>query len=431
MPLRNVGIRSRVLLLTLVPVVALSLMLGPYAVVAGATISSVIMLTTGAAALSLIIASWMGRGIVRPILQLRDAVDGILRGEPGTRIEPTTGGELEALERGFNEMSEAMERSQSRLQNEINVATRRLYHTIEALEHQNRELELARQRALAASREKANFLANMSHEIRTPINAILGYTTLLGKSGLTSEQHEHARTISCASRQLLRVIDDILSLSKLESGTVQLEQTAFDLRGILEDVLSMMAPEARDKQLELVLAIDSDVPVKVRGDPVRIGQVLTNLLSNAIKFTECGGVTVQVLLNRLVENRAEMEIRVTDTGIGIEPQVLDRIFGSFQQADASISRRYGGTGLGLAIVSRLVKLWGGEIGVTSEPQKGSTFWFRFSGEVAELPGERETEPLFAGRKVLLYDDNPAALRAVRNLMLSWHSRVYVARAGAR
>lgn len=388
---------------------------------------SIVLLTSCAALFSVLVALSMGRGIVRPIVRLSKAVDGVRKGRLSMRVNATTGGELGALQQGFNAMAEAMESSQSRLRNEVRVATGRLQQTIEILEHRNRELDAARRKALAASEEKANFLANMSHEIRTPINAVLGYAALLEKSGLTLEQHEYARTISCASTQLLRVIDDILSLSRLESGTVQLDEADFDLRDAFEDVLCMMAPQARDKHLELVLIIDSDVPLKLVGDPARIGQIFINLLGNAIKFTERGGVTVHVMLAGLRGRRAEIEVHVIDTGIGIAPEALDKIFTSFHQADASISRRYGGSGLGLAIVSRLVQLWGGRVGVSSEPGKGSTFRFTFNCEVQQDAHPPAPEPGLAGRKILIYDDNPAALRAVRNLLLTWSVDVFLAR----
>jgi two-component system, NarL family, sensor histidine kinase BarA len=390
-------------------------------------IRNIVMIATATALFSMMIALWMGRGIVRPIIRLSQAVDDMHKGRLDTRVTPSTGGEIGALERGFNDMAEVMEQARNRLQSEIEEATGKLQSTIRELEQKNRELDNAREKALAAGDEKANFLANMSHEIRTPINAILGFTSLLEKSGLSADQYEYARTISCASTQLLRVIDDILSFSRLESGTVQLDRTEFDLRDVLEDVLCMLGPEAREKELELVLLIDSDVPLKLIGDAVRFRQVVINLMNNAIKFTERGGVNVEVRLVAMEDNRIEIELRVIDTGIGIPREVVDRIFSSFHQADATISRRYGGTGLGLAIVSRLVALWGGRIGVSSEPDAGSTFWFTFRCELQDSQDDHAAAPALAGRKILLYDDNPVACRAVRNLLLTWSINVFHAR----
>ncbi len=392
-----------------------------------AIVRNIVIIAGATALLSMMIALWMGRGIVRPIIRLSHAVDGMSKGRLETRVAPSTGGEIGALEHGFNDMAEVMEQARNRLQAEITVATGRLQSTIRELEQKNRELDAARERALAAGNEKANFLANMSHEIRTPINAILGYTSLLEKSGLSAEQYEYARTIGFASTQLLCVIDDILSFSRLESGTVQLERVDFDLRDVLEDVLCMLGPEARDRNLELVLLIDSDVPLKLRGDAVRFRQVVINLMNNAIKFTERGGVNIEVRLVSMKDGRIEIELSVVDTGIGIPPEVVDRIFASFHQADASIARRYGGTGLGLAIVSRLVSLWGGSLGVTSEPGAGSTFRFTLVCEPQSSQHDYAAAPALAGRKILLYDDNPVACRAVRNLLMSWSINVYLAR----
>ncbi len=396
-----------------------------------AIIRNIVIMAGATALLSMLIALWMGRGIVRPIIRLSHAVDGMRKGRLETRVPPSTGGEIGALEHGFNDMAEVMEQARNRLQGKIEEATGRLQSTISELEQKNRELDAAREKALVAGNEKANFLANMSHEIRTPINAILGYTSLLEKSGLSAEQYEYARTIGCASTQLLRVIDDILSFSKIESGTVQLDSGDFDLRDVFEDVLCLLGPEARDRNLELVLLIDSDVPLKLRGDAVRFRQVVINLMNNAIKFTERGGVNIEVRLVSMEDNRVEIEIRIIDSGIGIARDVVDRIFSSFHQADATISRRYGGTGLGLAIVSRLVSLWGGKIGVSSEPGEGSTFWFTFGCELQPSQDDHTAAPALAGHKILLYDDNPVARRAVRNLLMSWSINVWLARRRAQ
>lgn len=390
-------------------------------------IRDIVMMTTATALFSMLIALWLGRGIVRPVIRLSHAVDNMRKGALETRVDAASGGELGALEHGFNDMAEAMEQSRDRMQDEIREATGKLQQSIEALERNNRELELAREEALVAGNEKSKFLANMSHEIRTPINAILGYTSQLEKSGLSADQYEYARTIGCASNQLLRVIDDILSYSKLESGTIELDHSDFDLRDVLEDVLCMMGTDARDKQLELVLLIDADVPLKLNGDATRIRQVVINLLSNAIKFTENGGVNVQVRLIGRHDHQVEIEIQVIDSGIGMPAEVLDDIFASFHQADASISRRYGGTGLGLAIVSRLVALWGGRVGVSSEPGVGSTFWVTLKCALQPAQQESEIDPKLARCKILLYDDNPVARRAVCNLLLPWTSRIFMAR----
>lgn len=426
--LKELGIRTRVLLLALLPLFAVGVALGLFAVQARAhgfdhPVWRIVLVTGGAALLA---ALWLGRGVVRPIQELSQAVEAIGRGDLSTRLPVSAGGELGALKRGFNDMAQAIESSQSRLRDEVRLATARLQQTVDILEARNRELDVARREALAAGEEKINFLANMSHEVRTPINAVLGYAALLERSGLDPEQREYARTISRASNQLLRVIDDILSFSRLEAGGIPLDHANFDLRETLEDIVCLMGPEARNKGLELVLTVDSDVPARLAGDSARIGQIVINLLGNAIKFTERGSVTVRARVLGRTGDEAEIEVRVTDTGIGIDPQAQARIFESFHQADASISRRYGGAGLGLAIVSRLVELWGGRLGVDSVPGEGSTFWFTFSAAIEE-ESTRFDDTTLAGRKVLVYDDNPAALNAVRNLLLNGAADVFLAR----
>ncbi len=238
-----------------------------------------------------------------------------------------------------------------------------------------KELANVRQLAEAAGRAKTEFLATISHEIRTPLNGILPILDLLQGTDLEEEQRRYVRTALSSSRHLLRIINDILDYARAESGKLQLESIELDLRDLTQGVLDLMAGSAERKGLKLTLDVDEAVPGRVRGDPIRLRQIVANLVSNAIKFTERGEVTVAIELQRAARREVELRFSVTDTGIGLSRKAAGRLFESFTQADASTTRKHGGTGLGLAICRRLVELMGGTIGVRSRAGVGSTFWF--------------------------------------------------------
>jgi signal transduction histidine kinase/CheY-like chemotaxis protein/HPt (histidine-containing phosphotransfer) domain-containing protein len=237
------------------------------------------------------------------------------------------------------------------------------------------QLLLAKQAAESAVLAKGEFLATMSHEIRTPLNGIVPMLDLLSRAALPPDQRDMLNTASASSQQLLRIVDDILDYSKLEANKLELEITGFNLREVLDSVLQLLHRPAENKNIRLNLQLDPAVRLPVRGDPVRMRQVLSNLIGNAVKFTERGAVTVNV--RRLGETAAQHLLRfeVRDTGIGIDAETQTRLFSSFSQADASTTRLYGGTGLGLAICKRIIDLMGGRIGVHSEAGRGATFWF--------------------------------------------------------
>jgi len=268
------------------------------------------------------------------------------------------------------------------------------------------DLTDAKEVAEAASAAKGRFLANMSHEIRTPMNAILGLNHLLKRTELDLRQRDYVDKVDGAARSLLRIINDILDFSKVEAGRLELEVTSFDLTDVLRSVSDQLAIRAQDKGVELLFAVAAEAPTGLKGDPLRLGQVLLNLVGNAVKFTEAGEVVVAVSPRSLDDRRVCLEFSVRDTGIGMTAEETARLFSAFSQADGSTTRRYGGTGLGLSISQRLVALMGGEIVVHSAPGEGSTFSFAAWFQRTERTGSRRTvPPEVSGARVLVVDDN--------------------------
>ncbi|HAT1872897.1 two-component system sensor histidine kinase LetS [Legionella pneumophila] len=370
--------------------------------------------------MGLTIHYFLSKRIYMPIARLRRSMKQILSNEFETEIRVSSPGELGIIEKGCAHLQRQYLNTVRDLNHHIEIATADLQQSLELLEEKNIELSLEKKKTEEKSRQKSEFIANMSHEIRTPMNGVIGFTNVLLESKLDPLQLDYVKTIKSSAQDLLSIINDILDFSKIDAGKLNLDCIPLDVRGCIDEVLSLASPNAHKKGIDLIPITDINVPKMVLGDPLRIKQIISNLVTNAVKFTDHGYVLIRTKIEQETDKDYTLLFAITDTGIGISPEDQTKLFTAFNQADTSITRRYGGSGLGLVICKKLCEEMHGRISLTSEINKGSTFSARIKVEkLVAYEIEKNQTHRFAHLKIICFDDNPLHLEAMGNGLGFW------------
>lgn len=368
-------------------------------------------------AIGFLLARLMVPSLANPLLKIRDAVRQLKQSNYNINIDAIDGIEFKEIANGLSDLAKELKQLKSDFEHEIELTNTDLRETLEAMEIQNIELDLKLKESNDKSRRKSEFIANLSHEIRTPMSSVIGFTNLLLDTELSTYQRDYLITIQKAANNLLAIINDILDFSKIEAGKLSLDSIPFDIHDCIEDVLTVLAPQAQSKNLELTSITDTNVPRKVVGDPLRFKQILTNLINNAIKFTHEGNVYIETKLIAKDQGLVELMFWVKDSGIGLSETDKSNILKAYNQAKLGSTQKYGGTGLGLYIANNLVEQMGGKINIESKINVGSAFSFNLIlKEIEHAPAPEYKHISFNKGIILLYEKNPITARQITQLL---------------